>query len=172
MQPRRIAGTARRRLETKFMNSPLSAAADIARIPDANWKRATPSAARMGRTLHSRRSDRKTFRQRLRTVDCGAAGPDHPPPRDAAATWPAGRDLTNLPTFDTDPDRRLPADPGGRRARREPELDGLRAMAALMVALLHCLFAVGMPSELRERLVTGPAGVAANGNSAVILFFV
>jgi peptidoglycan/LPS O-acetylase OafA/YrhL len=45
-------------------------------------------------------------------------------------------------------------------------------MAALMVALLHCLFAVGMPSELRERLLTGPAGAAANGGSAVILFFV
>lgn len=62
--------------------------------------------------------------------------------------------------------------PRDRAGAREPELDGLRAMAALMVALLHCLFAVGMPSELRERLLTGPAGAAANGGSAVILFFV
>jgi peptidoglycan/LPS O-acetylase OafA/YrhL len=60
----------------------------------------------------------------------------------------------------------------GIRTKREPELDGLRAMAALMVALLHCLFAVGMPSELREGLMTGFAGALANGTSAVILFFV
>jgi peptidoglycan/LPS O-acetylase OafA/YrhL len=60
----------------------------------------------------------------------------------------------------------------GARPFREPELDGLRGMAALMVALLHCLFAVGMPSELREGFVTGLAGAVANGTSAVILFFV
>jgi peptidoglycan/LPS O-acetylase OafA/YrhL len=77
-------------------------------------------------------------------------------------------------SIDAEPDAAESGHPDRQdaRHRREPALDGLRAMAALMVALLHCLFAVGMPGELREQLVSGPAGAVANGTSAVILFFV
>lgn len=55
---------------------------------------------------------------------------------------------------------------------RRLELDGLRAVAATMVVLFHCLVAVARPHALTADMQLGPAGAVANGSSAVILFFV
>jgi len=63
------------------------------------------------------------------------------------------------------------AGPSGRPAGRELEFDGLRALAAGMVLLFHCLYAVGMPNDLSAGLRRGPVGAIANGASAVVLFF-
>jgi len=62
--------------------------------------------------------------------------------------------------------------PSSSRQQREPELDGLRAIAATQVLLFHCLSAVGATTEVQHWLITGPPAAVANGASAVVLFFV